>query len=138
MGVGMKLGRKVLTAAFILLGTLASVVVRAQMAPQAKPNVLDDATLSADDKIFAEIRDHNEIMSNLEYLSDMIGQRLTGSENLKNENDWTRQRFADCGLKNPHLEGWTTQRGWTRGTARGRVLSPAEHPLAIASYGWAP
>lgn len=32
-----------------------------------------DPLSEADDKIIAEIRDHNEIMSNLEYLSDMIG-----------------------------------------------------------------
>ncbi len=127
----MSLGRKVIIAAFILLGMLASVVVRAQMAPQAKSNVLDDATLAADDKIIAEIKDHNEIMSNLEYLSDMIGQRLTGSENLKKANDWTKERFAAYGVDNPHLESWQIAHTWTRGTARGRILSPAEHPLSI-------
>jgi hypothetical protein len=34
--------------------------------------------LEADHKIMAEIKDYNEIMANLEYLSDMIGARLTG------------------------------------------------------------
>jgi len=119
----------------LILVTAGTLVAR--QAQQAAP-LRKDAVAQADNAIFAEIRDHNEIMSNLEYLSDMIGQRLTGSENLKKANDWTRQRFADYGLQNPHLEGWTIQHGWTRGTARGRVLSPAEHPLAIASYGWAP
>jgi len=122
----------ILVLILITAGTLV-----ARQAQQAAPST-KDAVAQADDTIFAEIRDHNEIMSNLEYLSDMIGQRLTGSENLKKANDWTRQRFADYGVQNPHLEGWTIQHGWTRGTARGRVLSPAEHPLAIASYGWAP
>src|SRR5580693_943743 len=122
----------IVMAAMIVWG--GGAVLRAQQgAPPAK-----NPFASADEKILAEVHDHNEIMSNLEYLSDMIGQRLTGSENLKKANDWTRQRFADYGLQNPHLEGWTIQHGWTRGTARGRVLSPAEHPLAIASYGWAP
>jgi carboxypeptidase Q len=97
-----------------------------------------DAQSQADEKIFAEIHDHNEIMGNLEYLSDVIGQRLTGSGNLKKANDWTRQRFADYGLASAHLEPWTIAHAWTRGTARGRILSPAEHPLSIASYGWAP
>jgi carboxypeptidase Q len=91
-----------------------------------------------DEKILAEIHDHNEIMSNLEYLSDVIGQRLTGSDNLKKANDWTRDRFAGYGLANAHLEAWTIAHSWTRGTARGRILAPAEHPLTIASYGWAP
>lgn len=104
-----------------------------QPAPAAK-----DSQTQADNRILAEVHDHNEIMANLEYLSDVIGQRLTGSENLKKANDWTRQRFADYGLANAHLEAWSIAHGWARGTARGRILSPSEHPLTIASYGWAP
>src|ERR1700744_4492778 len=118
---GMSMGRKGFMAAFILLGKLASLVARAQMAPQAKSNVLDDATIAADDKIIAEIKDHNEIMSNLEYLSDMIGQCLTGSENLKKANDWTKERFTAYGVENAHLESWQIAHTWTRGTARGRI-----------------
>ncbi len=113
-------------------GTLAALRAQ-QAAPTAK-----DAQAQADERILIEIRDHNEIMANLAYLSDMIGQRLTGSENLKKANDWTRQRFADYGLASAHLEAWTVAHGWTRGAARGRILSPAEHPLTLASYGWAP
>ena len=56
------------------------------------------AFAAGDEKILAEVRDHNEIMANLEYLSDMIGQRLTGSENLKKANDWTQKKFAEYGL----------------------------------------
>ncbi|HXZ21114.1 MAG TPA: M20/M25/M40 family metallo-hydrolase [Candidatus Acidoferrales bacterium] len=100
--------------------------------PQKDPNA------EADERIIAEVRDHNEIMANLEYLSDMIGQRLTGSENLKKANEWTRRKFADYGLAKAQLESWSIGHGWTRGTAYGRILSPAEHPLTIASYGWGP
>jgi len=97
-----------------------------------------DPNAAADEKILAEVHDHNEIMANLEYLSDLIGQRLTGSANLTKASEWTKQRFADYGLSNVHLEPWTIAHGWTRGIARGRIISPAEHPLALASYGWAP
>jgi carboxypeptidase Q len=113
-------------------GTLAGLHAR-KAAPAA-----NDAQALADARIFAEVHDHNEIMANLEYLSDVIGQRLTGSENLKKANDWTRQRFVGYGLTGAHLEAWTITHGWTRGTARGRILSPAVHPLTMASYGWAP
>ena len=95
------------------------------------------AFAAGDEKILAEVRDHNEIMANLEYLSDMIGQRLTGSENLKKANDWTQKKFAEYGLTNAHLENWSIAHTWTRGTATGRIVSPAEHPLTIASYAWA-
>src|SRR5580704_12984271 len=97
-----------------------------------------DPNAEADDKILVEVHDHNEIMSNLEYLSDVIGARLTGTENLKKANDWTRQKFADYGVANPHLEPWTVAHTWTRVGASGRITSPSVHPLTIASYSWAP
>src|SRR5580698_3798893 len=115
------------------VGLAWSSVYGQRAADQAK-----DPVAEADEKILAEIHDHNEIMSNLEYLSDMIGARLTGSENLKKANDWTRQRFADYGVANPHLESWTIAHTWGRGAASGRIISPSLHPLAIASYEWAP
>jgi len=108
------------------------------LAQQPAGPPLKEPYADADDKILAEIHDHNEIMANLEYLSDMIGGRLTGSDNLKKANEWARQKFAAYGLNNPHLESWSIAHGWTRGAARGRIVSPAEHPLTIASYGWAP
>src|SRR5713101_6700043 len=104
-------------------GTLAALRAQ-QAAPTAK-----DAQAQADERILIEIRDQNEIMANLAYLSDMIGQRLTGSENLKKANDWTRQRFADYGLASAHLEAWTIAKRWKRGAERDRILSPSENTL---------
>jgi len=121
-----------LTFALATAGGFHALRAQAPQAPQKDPNA------DADAKILAEVHDHNEIMANLEYLSDMIGQRLTGSANLKRANEWTRQRFADYGLANAHLEAWSIGHGWTRGTASGRIVSPAEHPLTLASYGWGP
>jgi carboxypeptidase Q len=93
---------------------------------------------AADAQILSEIREHSEAMANLEYLSDSIGQRLTGSPELKQANDWTRDMFAKYGAANPHLEGWTVERSWTRGKASARIVSPTEHPLRIAAAGWSP
>jgi carboxypeptidase Q len=93
---------------------------------------------AADARILAEIHEHSEAMGNLEHLSDSIGQRLTGSPQLKQANDWTRDMFQKYGLSNAHLEPWTMARSWTRGTAHARIISPAEHPLTIAAAGWSP
>jgi hypothetical protein len=93
---------------------------------------------AADAQILTEIREHSEAAANLEYLSDSIGQRLTGSPQLKQANEWTRDMFAKYGAANAHLEGWTMERSWTRGKASARVASPAEHPLIIAAAGWSP
>ena len=123
--------------AMLMMGGV--VVLRAQQAaPSEKPKVVTDETQAADQQIIGEIKDHNEIMTNLEYLSDMIGQRLTGSANLKKANDWTKEKFAGYGLANAHLESWQIAHTWTRGTATGRITSPAEHPLSLAAYAWTP
>jgi carboxypeptidase Q len=119
--------------------TLGMMAVRAGMA-RPSPNGADaKATLAAADaRILAEIRDHSEAMENLEYLSDQIGPRLTGSPQLQRANEWTRDMFKKYGLTNSHLEPWSIARSWTRGTARARMISPAEHPLTIAAAGWSP
>jgi carboxypeptidase Q len=93
---------------------------------------------AADSRIINEIHDSSEAMANLEYLSDSIGARMTGSPQLKQANDWTKAKFAQYGLTNAHLEPWTIARAWTRGTARARIVTPAEHPLTIAAAAWSP
>src|SRR5258707_7363606 len=93
---------------------------------------------AADAQILSEVREHSEAMQNLEYLSDHIGARLTGSPQLKNANDWTAEQMKTYGLVNVHLEPWTIAHSWTRGTARAQIVAPAEHPLTIASAGWSP
>src|ERR1700756_3124866 len=92
----------------------------------------------ADTKILSEIRDHSELMANLEYLSDRIGPRMTGTPLLKQANDWTVEMFRKYGLSDVHLESYTIAHEWIRGTAKGRIIAPAEHPLTLASYAWAP
>jgi len=106
-------------------------------APPQRPTV-DRAMLEADRRITAEIRQNSQVMENLEYLSDMIGPRLTGSDKLKRANEWTASRFRDYGLSNAHLEPFTIARGWTRGSAAARVVSPNELQLNIAAAGWSP
>lgn len=144
------LGRRFAFVVILIFVAIAAGALRAQQqsatqqasaqqpAAPPKPQFVTESTAAADRQIIAEIGAHNEIMTNLEYLSDMIGQRLTGSANLKKANDWTKERLSAYGLANSHIEAWQIAHTWTRGYARGRILSPAEHPLAIASYAWAP
>src|SRR5213596_1353077 len=114
---------------------LAGFLSRASLSSRA-----DDTSpfAAADAKILAEIHDYSEAAQNLEYLSDNIGPRLTGSPQLKEANDWTAEQMKKYGLVNVHLEPWTIAHSWTRGTAKARIVAPAEHPLTIASAGWAP
>jgi carboxypeptidase Q len=93
---------------------------------------------ATDAQILKEIQEHSELMDNLEYLSDRIGPRLTGSPLLKQANDWTVEMFKNYGLRNVHLEEYSIRHAWVRGTARARIIAPAEHPLTIASAAWSP
>src|SRR6266403_3336325 len=122
----------------MLVGVAALVLagVRAGAAKRAPDDT--NAFATADAQILNEIRDHSQAMDNLEYLSDEIGQRLTGSSQLKQANDWTAAKFREYGLTNVRLEPWTIAHSWTRGTAHARIVSPAVHPLTIASAGWSP
>jgi carboxypeptidase Q len=122
----------VLCAVLILIAVRAGFARPAPAPDNAYPYAADDA------RILAEIQNNSEAMANLEYLSDSIGARMSGSPGLKRANEWTKQRFSEYGLSNAHLEPWTVARPWTRGTARARITAPAEHPLTIASAAWSP
>lgn len=118
------------TGAILLLAALAAL---AQMPGRMGP-ALDETS----GKILAEIKDRSQLMENLEYLTDMIGPRVTGAARLKRANEWTMQRFKEYGLENAHLESWTIANGWERGAARARIVEPTQHTLTIAALGWTP
>jgi carboxypeptidase Q len=113
---------------------LAGIGVRKGFAAAADGDA--SAVAVADAQILSEVRDHSEAMQNLEYISDSIGPRLTGSPQLKQANEFTADQMKKYSLVNVHLEPWTIAHSWTRGTARARIVAPAEHPLTIASAGW--
>jgi carboxypeptidase Q len=123
--------------ALCIFAPLAIAAIAARKGVAASP---DDTNPPAEDdaRILSEVRDHSEAAENLEYISDRIGPRLTGSPQLKQANEWTAEVMRKYGLVNVHLEPWTIAHAWTRGTASARIIAPTEHPLTIASSGWAP
>ncbi len=129
----MKLGRKTIVVVVMLL---IVAIVRVWTARAATDE--GNAIAAADLEIMGEIQKHSELMNNLEYLSDRIGPRLTGSPLLKQANDWTAEQFKKYGLANVHLEPYTIAHAWIRGTAKARVIAPTEHPLTIAAGAWSP
>jgi carboxypeptidase Q len=89
----------------------------------------------ADQKIYREITNHSELMSNLEYLTSDIGPRLTGSRQMQEASDWTLKRFRDYGL-NAHLETVQIPHAWQRGNDTAQILAPVPHKIAIRAMGW--
>src|SRR2546425_12247895 len=66
---------------------------------------------------------HSQVMPNLQYLSDIIGPRLTGSAAARAANDWTMARFKEYGLE-AHLEPWNFGGAGTRAADSMRVAAP--------------
>jgi len=80
---------------------------------------------------------HSAVMPNLQYLTDVIGPRLTGSPAARRANEWTLERFRAYGLDG-HLEPWKFGGTWTRGSIRVRLTAPRSHDVTAASWAWAP
>lgn len=65
-----------------------------------------------------------------------IGSRLTGSTAQEAASRQTVEYMRKIGLQQVHTEGWALSRGWQRGPAAARLVTPFEIPIPIAAYGW--
>jgi hypothetical protein len=76
-------------------------------------------------KIRQEGFKHSQVMDTASELMDRIGPRLTGSPQCKAANEWTKQKLAEWGLANAHLEAWGPfGRGWSYQRSTLRMLAP--------------
>ena len=82
---------------------------------------------------------YSKVMEYASGLMDSIGERLTGSPNMKRANEWTRDQFTAMGLSNAHLEAWGPfGRGWANQYVNARMTSPDIAPLIVYSKAWTP
>jgi len=82
---------------------------------------------------------NSKVMDYASGLMDLIGERLTGSPNMKRANEWTRDQFAAMGLSNAHLEAWGPfGRGWANQYVNARMTSPDIAPLIVYAKAWTP
>jgi hypothetical protein len=104
-----------------------------------KPAARPMTAAEIDKALMAEAKDKSELMKNLEYLSDVIGPRVTGSKGLKKANDWTAEKMKEYGLENVRLEPWEVPVGWERGTASMKLVSPDTGvKMTVAAKAWTP
>src|ERR1700688_3966201 len=81
----------------------------------------------------------SKVMELASGLMDSIGERLTGSPNMKRANEWTRDQLTAMGLVNSHLEAWGPfGRGWANQYVNARMTSPDIVPLIVYSKAWTP
>ena len=82
---------------------------------------------------------NSKVMDLASGLMDSIGERLTGSPNMKKANEWTRDQFTAMGLSNAHLESWGPfGRGWANQYVNARMTSPDIVPLIVYAKAWTP
>ena len=132
--------RPLLLAASFLAGGLALTGVRAaEPAPAPHAPGQLPAAVELDKKIMTAISTKPHLMTNLQYLSDVIGPRLTGSKNLDRASKWTAEKMKEDGLENVHLESWEIPVAWERGPATMKLLEPNNgRNIMVASSAWAP
>jgi carboxypeptidase Q len=81
----------------------------------------------------------SKVMELASGLMDSIGERLTGSPNMKRANEWTRDQLTAMGLSNAHLEPWGPfGRGWANQYINVRMTSPDLVPLLAYAKAWTP
>jgi carboxypeptidase Q len=97
---------------------------------------VDLATIS---RIRYEGFHNSKVMDLASGLMDSIGERLTGSPNMKRANEWTRDQLAAMGLSNAHLEPWGPfGRGWANQYVNVRMTSPDIVTLLAYPKAWTP
>ena len=94
--------------------------------------------VEVDKKIIAEVKDHTQLMKNLQHLCDVIGPRLTGSPGLEKANKWAEKKMTEYGLTNVKLEPWEIPLGWERGTCTMTMIEPTKKTLTAAAAAWTP
>ncbi len=81
----------------------------------------------------------SKVMELASGLMDSIGERLTGSPNMKRANEWTRDQLTAMGLTNSHLEAWGPfGRGWANQYVNVRMTSPDVVTLLAYPKAWTP
>ncbi|HEX3558025.1 MAG TPA: M28 family peptidase [Pyrinomonadaceae bacterium] len=115
---------------------------QAQAAPPSTPQAQPAPAAPTPDvieRIREEGLNRSQVMQTLEYLTDVIGPRLTGSPALRRANNWTKDRLTGWGLANAHLEAWGPfGRGWTLKRFSAEVVEPQAFPLLAYPRAWSP
>ncbi len=123
----------------------------AQDPAPAKPPSQESATSVAkkaasastvpDPKVIEKIKEeglkHSQVMATLDYLTNVIGPRLTASPNMKRANNWTKDKLYEWGLRDAHLEAWGPfGRGWTLKRFSAQIVEPQCIPLIAHPRPW--
>ena len=126
------------------IGREASIIV-SNMRRGLLPLLLAASVLSAADlnptdtgKVVDEGKNHNNLYSQLKYLTKHIGPGVTGSPQLMAADEWAMRAMRNYGFSNVHLEEWdVVPVGFWRGpNSKARMIAPVEMPLVFSTNNW--
>ena len=89
-------------------------------------------------KLLKEVKDHAEVVARVEHLSDQIGPRLTGSDQLRRAQAWAMAEMKKLGADNVHEEAYDFGLAWTRGTDSARLLTQNGLRFRVDQLAWSP
>jgi len=120
------------------LALAAALPLAAQQPAPAPAVVQERLDLAVAQRIRDEGLNRSHVDSLAEYLTDVIGPRLTGSTGMRRADEWVTQMFRQWGLANVAIEPWDTTfgRGWERVSYAGRMLEPFVQPLSAQPLAW--
>ena len=90
------------------------------------------------ERIIREGKNNSKVWTYLDFISQEIGPRLTGSPNIREAADWTEKTMKDWGLSNVHLETWPFGRGWQNQKMVAMAVTPRAFPLIAYPKAWTP
>jgi hypothetical protein len=93
--------------------------------------------LDAINKIRDEGFHRSQVMETAWYITERIGPRVTGSPQLKEANEWTRDQLEEWGL-DAWLEGYDFGHGWTLSRCQVHMVAPMMKPLLALPKAWTP
>ena len=102
-----------------------------------------DATSRPIDPAIQRIREEgllrSQVMRHADYLCNVIGPRLTGSQRARDANEWTRSQLEAWGLTDARLEPWGPfGREWNVRSFSLQTLGSDAHPLIGYPNAWSP
>ena len=98
--------------------------------------------ISKEEIIISKIRNegfnNSEVMARLSHLTDVYGQRLTGTREYYAAANWISSEMKNIGLENVHFENYCSDcRGWNLKSFNMEMISPnymhiSAYPLAMS------
>ncbi|QCR24704.1 M20/M25/M40 family metallo-hydrolase [Pontibacter sp. SGAir0037] len=106
------------------------------LATQAQQETVDMEVVN---RIKKEGFENSKVMETAFYLTDVNGSRLSGSSGLMRANNWTKNKLAEWGLKNAHLDEWGEfGRGWEFEKSYVAMTAPYYQHLVATPKAWTP